>query len=242
MNAKRSRREGDGRGQVPPGLLRRGALAGAGAKAFDRRVAEEETRRREMERAALELAGEVGLARMTVTALIERSGSNLDRFYRTYKDKTACYAAAYAVAIEELATGALAACEEASGWADGLRAALIWLAELVEAEPAVVRGLLGEAAAVDGQTRVKRQEVSERLSRAIDRARRETDQPRHSPPPLTARFILSGIETSVLRFLDQPDEAEPRGWLAGGIYVAVNLYFGPTAAGEQLRRLDGTGR
>lgn len=235
MTGKRSRREGNGRGQVPGGLLRREVLP-------RHRPEPEAATRRAMERAALELAGEVGFAKVTVAALIERSGSNLDRFYRTYGDKAACYASAYAAAMEELATGVLAACERESDWADGVRVALVWLAELVEAEPAIVRGLLSEARAAEKQTGKKREEVFERLSRAIDRARRETDQPRHSPPPLTARFILFGIEATLLRFLDRPSEAEPRRWLAGALYVAVDLYLGGSAALEQVRRLDGAVR
>lgn len=193
-----------------------------------------------MERAALELSGEVGFAEMTVAALVERGGSNRDRFYRTYGDKEHCYGAAYTAAMEELAAGSLAACADEPSWADGVRVALVWLADLVEAEPVVVKGLLGETRVVDAQTRDKREEVFERLSRAIDRARHETDEPRHSPPPLTARFILCGIETSVLRFLDRPAEAEPRGWLAGALYVAVDLYLGTTAAREQVRLLEGS--
>lgn len=199
----------------------------------------EASRRRAMERAALELCGEVGFAEMTVAALVERSGSNLDRFYRTYGDKARCYGAAYATGMEELATGALEACAREGRWADGMRAALAWTAELAAAEPVVVRGLLGEARAADQETRQKREEVFERLSRAIDRARRETDEPRHSPPPLTARFILWAIETSLLRFLDRPaEDGDPGGWLAGATYVAVDLYFGGAEARQQVRLLE----
>jgi AcrR family transcriptional regulator len=193
-----------------------------------------------MERAALELSGEVGFARMTVAALVERSGSNFDRFYRTYGDKARCYSAAYAAGMEELAAGALRACAHEAQWADGLRVALVWLAELAAAEPVVVRGLLGEAGAADRQTKQKREEVFERLSRAIDRARRETDESRHSPPPLTARFILWGIETSLLRLLDRPAAGQdPAAWLAGAIYLGVDLYLGGAAARKQVRLLGG---
>lgn len=192
-----------------------------------------------MERAALDLSGELGFAQMTVSSVVERSGSNFDRFYRTYGDKARCYSLAYAAGMEELAAGALAACAREAQWANGMRVALIWLAELATTEPTVMRGLLGEARAADQQTRQKRGEVFERLSRAIDRARRETDESHNSPPPSTARFILWGIETSLLRFLDRPSEVEPRSWLAGALYVAVDLYFGDAAAREQVRRMFG---
>jgi AcrR family transcriptional regulator len=232
MTGERSRRESDGCGGISAGLLR-------GETGHDNRRAEstEAARRWAMERAALELSGEVGFARMTVAALVERSGSNLDRFYRTYGDKTRCYSAAYALGMEELAAGALRACAQEKQWADGLRVALVWLAELAAAEPVVLRGLLGEARAADPQTRQKREEVFERLSRAIDRARREADESRHSPPPLTARFVLWGIETSLLRVLDRPDASGRGAWLAGAIYVGVDLYLGGAAAREQVRLL-----
>lgn len=237
MSGKHSRRDSDGGGGRALRLL--GGPAGEGGRGGEE---PEAARRRAMERAALELCGEVGFAQMTVAALVERSGSNLDRFYRTYGDKGRCYAAAYAAGMEELAAGALGACAREARWADGMRSALVWLAELAAAEPVVVRGLLGEARAADRETRQKREEVFERLSRAIDRARRETDEPRHSPPPLTARFILWGIETSLLRFLDRPRaEGDGDGWLAGATYVAVDLYRGGAAAREQVRLLGAAG-
>jgi AcrR family transcriptional regulator len=233
MDAKRSHGDGGPRGEEPRGLLRHGAPGGGAAAAGTKARGREE-----MERAALELSGEVGFARMTVSGLVERSGSNLDRFYRTYGDKAGCFAAAYATAIEELAAGVLEACAEEPRWADGMRASLAWLAGLVEAEPVLVKGLLGEAQAAERRTAAKRQEVFERLSRAIDRARRETREPRHSPPPLTAWFILGAIETSMLRCLDHaPGTDFAERWLPGALYVAVDLYLGAGAAREQVRLL-----
>jgi AcrR family transcriptional regulator len=236
MDDKRTQRDGEARGPVPRGLLRRGEPGSE--EAGEAGAAAEARRREEMERAALELSGEVGFERMTVAALVERSGSNLDRFYRTYGDKAGCFAAAYARAIEELVGGVLGACATEPRWADGMRAALGWLAALVEAEPILVKGLLGESRAAQGQTAAKRQEVFERLSRAIDRARRETREPRHSPPPLTAWFILGAIETSMLRCLDHaPGTDFAERWLPGALYVAVDLYLGAGAAREQVRLL-----
>jgi AcrR family transcriptional regulator len=232
MTEKSSERGGCAGGGPPPVLLRREPPAGTDA-------AGEATRRAAMERAALELSGEVGFERMTVAALVERSGSNLDRFYRTYADKADCYAVAYAAGMEELAAGALRACAGEPGWAGGMRAALAWLGELVEAEPTVVRGLLGETRAVDARTRANRMEVFERLSSAIDGARREAEMSGHTPPPLTAPFILGGIETSVLHFLDGPESGRFGEWLVGIVYVAVDLYLGPAAAREQVRLLGG---
>lgn len=71
----------------------------------------------------------------------------------------------------------------------------------------------------------KRNELLERLSQAVDSARRESES-RHSPPPLTALFMVSAIEASAVAALlsDEPQrfgEAVPE--LA---QMIVGAYFG----------------
>lgn len=240
MTGKRLRRGGDGRGVEPPGVLHRAEHARGEDETAEGSPSEQEAAwRRAMERAALELSGEVGYARMTVAALIERSGSNRERFYRTYGDKSRCYATAYTTGIEELAAGLLARCAGEPSWADGIRAALTWLAELVEAEPRVMKGLLGEAVAA-ARTEPKREEVFARLCRAVDRVRRESEEGR-APPPSTAPFVVHGIEASLLRCLDRPAADAADAWLEGALYIAVDLYLGPADARKQVRLLEGRG-
>jgi AcrR family transcriptional regulator len=237
--ARRDQAEGDGR--APAGrwpLLDRESFeaavrpvlaAGPGA----RQAAHEGL----LERAALELAGEVGYPAMTVEALIERSGSNRERLYRAFGGRSGCYLAAYRSGIDELVGRVLAAGARAPDWPAGMRRALEELAAFLEAEPLLARGLIAEPWAAGGEALDKRYEVFERLSRAIDRARRETGGSRHAEPPsITASFILSGIEAELLRIF-RARRAAAGDPVAAMLYVAVLFYFGPDVARAEVARV-----
>jgi AcrR family transcriptional regulator len=196
-----------------------------------------EALRRSMERGALELSGEVGYRRMTIAALLEASGSNRDRFYASFADKTDCYGAGYAVAIEELSARLLAAGAAADSWPAAMREALVEFAAFVAAEPSLAKGILAEVYVAGGSALARRKEVFERLSRAIDRARRETHPSRHSPPPVTSDFILSAIEAAALRSLSAGEAGQFARQVPGLLLVAIGPYFGHEAAWAEIRRL-----
>lgn len=215
------------------------------SEAFARRLSEEmgsgQAERlaavaRAMERSALVVSGEVGYERMTVEALIVRSGSNRDRFYRAYRDKGECYLAGYSATIDQLADSLLAAGANAPSWPAGFRQALEELAVFMGRERLLAKGLLAEVYVAGGAARAKRKEVFERLSRAIDSARREINEPRHSPPPITADFILRGIEAPILKTLRGGSEDFSK-MLPGLLHIAVTFYFGTEAAQAEVRRL-----
>ena len=188
-------------------------------------------------RAAVVMAGESGYEAVRVEDLIERAGSNRARFYEAFEGKEACFAWAYGAALEAICERLLDACESAPEWASGMRHALEELARFVAAEPEVARGLLAEPGGAGAAVAAKRLEVLERLSRAIDRARRETLASRHSPPPVTSRFILTAINTVVFKFLADPGGEDLEAELPGLLFLAVDLYLGPAAARDQVRAL-----
>jgi AcrR family transcriptional regulator len=194
--------------------------------------------RRQMERAALELSGELGYRGMTVAELISRSDSNLDRFYRAYGSKFDCYLVAYEEAIEAFCERLLEICDASPDWPSGMRAALGELARFLAQEPALAKGLFAEVHVAGGAALEKRNEVFERLSRAIDRARRETSGSRHSPPPVTSRFILSAIEAAVVRYLATADREDFAVQVPGLLYLALAPYLGTEVAAREARRVD----
>ncbi|HVS99287.1 MAG TPA: hypothetical protein VHE08_02105 [Solirubrobacterales bacterium] len=160
-------------------------------------------------KAALEAAGEVGYAALDLPTILDRSGVDRPTFDALFTGREECFAAAYADAVAELEELLLAPCREAPDWLSGLAASLDALACLLVERPAWARGVLAEVQVAGGATGARRQEVFERLSRAIDRARREIPRSRHSPPPTTAPFILAAIESMALRNLRglEPDFA-----------------------------------
>jgi AcrR family transcriptional regulator len=187
-------------------------------------------------RTALVMAGETGLERVKVGELIRRAGSNRARFYDAFADKETLFAWAYQAAGEALCERLLDVCMSAPDWATGMRRAIAGLGRFVSAEPEVARGLLAEPGGAGAAVATKRMEVFERLSRAIDRARRETIQSRHPVPPFTSRFILSAIDTAVLDFLSDPDGRDLGTELADLLFTAVDLYLGPEAARAQVQK------
>src|SRR6478735_5924141 len=156
-------------------------------------------RRAEIESAVLRGSAELGYANLTVQAVLDRAQASRARFYREFDNLDDCYASAYGKQIELLSERLLTGCR--GGWESGLEQALRGLQELVEENPLLARALFVEVHVAGEPAIAKKREVWERLSPALDGARRETSKPRHSPPPLTATFMLSAVECAVCQFL-----------------------------------------
>lgn len=184
--------------------------------------------------AALELAGEQGYAALSVQKILDRSGISRSTFYATFADKAECFLAAYGEAATELERTLLDPCREAPDWLTGLVGSLAALAGLLADRPTWAASVLAEVQVAGGAAGAVRKEVFERLSCAIDSARRET-RSRHSPPPTTASFILAGIESAALRSLRGlgPDFAVAAPDL---VYIAAVPYLGAEAAARARRR------
>jgi AcrR family transcriptional regulator len=192
-----------------------------------------------LEMAALQASGELGYRRLTVGLLLARTGVSRTRFYEIFANKGDCYAAAYERLIERLGEEILATGAAEPSWSRGLEQALARMAALVEAEPLIARGLLAEVHLAEDAPLAKRKEVFERLSRAIDLARRENES-RHSPPPITAAFILSAIEASVVDALLRKRPEDFGREVPTLVYLALSLYCSEekaTAAYRRLRRV-----
>lgn len=199
-----------------------------------RRSAHEVDLRARLREAALEAAGEEGYATLSVRKILDRSGVGRSSFYSLFTGKADCFASAYEEAAGELERQLLAPCREAPDWLAGLTGSLAVLADLLAERPAWAAGVLAEAQVAAGAAGARRKEGFERLSRAIDRARRETGS-RHSPPPTTAPFILAAIESAAVRSLRDrgPDFVDA---VPGLIRLAASPYLGTEAADEAYRR------
>lgn len=198
-------------------------------------------RRLRTERAMLELAGEVGYEALTFGELLGRAGTNRSWFYGTFGGKERCFAAAASAAGEALCDTLLGPCEEAGDWTTGIAASLAELTALVDAEPAVMRALVVEAWPAGAAVAAVREEVLGRLSDAIDRARREPVGTRHAPPPITPRFILAGIESAVVHFLDAGRADGFAAHTPDLLWLAVDFYRGPQAAREAVAEMGSQG-
>jgi AcrR family transcriptional regulator len=184
--------------------------------------------------AALMAVGEEGYEKLKVGDLLERSGAGRSEFERWFNSKEDCFAAAYGAAIDCAVATVLGAGASQPDWRAGFRAALVSLFSLVVAEPVAARALLVQVHLADGGTREKRRTVVERLSRAVESARRETGS-RHSSSPLTGTLIIGAIEATVCSQL-QPRRQPGNLWekLPELVHFAVLPYFGEDAAWEDF--------
>lgn len=222
-----------GRGQNAGARARppRGELARMRA---EREGQDSEARARIIE-AMLETCGEHGYRKATVASTIQRYGGYRMQFYRHFASKAECYAVAHESWIERLCEAMLAAGATERGWRPGLCAALGELARFACERPALARGLLVEVQVAGKPALQKRAQVLERLSRAVDSARRETKS-RHDPPPVTASFMVGAIEAAVTSALVKGEPEEFAAAVPELAAMVVAAYFGDEAAEEELAR------
>lgn len=182
--------------------------------------------------AALEACGERGYRDATVQDVIDRYGGHRQQFYGHFASKAQCYVAAYEFELERLYAMLEARAAAEPSWQRGLVSVLYGLADFLCAQTTLARGLLVEVHVAGGPALLKRLEVFERLTRAVDSARHETES-RHSPPPVTATFMVGAIEAAVTSALSR---AEPGDFVAAVPELAqmvLAAYFGDEIAGEE---------
>ena len=215
---------GSSGGRGEPGIATpRGGLAGP-------RGTQTETEahaRRKSEEAILIACRRGGYRNVTAAEVLDLCGGYRNQFYRHFASKADCYAAAYESGVERLC----AAAAEPS-WREELRSARRRLVRFACEQPDLARGLLVEVHVAGRPALAKREEVFKRLTRAIDSARRETGS-RHSPPPMTAAFMISVIEVAVCEALQR---GKPQSFEAAVVELAhlVIACFGEEATQEEL--------
>ena len=150
--------------------------------------------------AMLHACGKWGYRELTVQRVLDAYGGNRAQLYGQFTNLEACYLEAYETESERLGAEIRRAAAAAPDWRAGLGAGLEALARFAQEQPLVARALLIDVHLAGRAALDKRKEMLERLSGAIDSARRET-RSRHSPPPLTALFMVSAIETAVVSAL-----------------------------------------
>jgi len=183
--------------------------------------------------AMLLVSGERGYEHISVQDVIERAGASRATFYKHFEDKEDCFAQAYGDAAGWLYQRLTGIAKRQPGWREGLRAALAELLEFCAHQPALARALFVEAHAAGGAALAEHDLLMERLSHAIDGARREIPS-RQAPPPVTATFMVGAIETLVRTKLmsDEPETAPEM--LPGLLHFVVMQFFGEDAAWEEM--------
>jgi AcrR family transcriptional regulator len=183
--------------------------------------------------AMLLASGELGYEQVAVKHVIERGGTSRATFYKHFEDREDCFALAYRDASEWLYNRLLGAARRQPSWREGLRAALAALLEFCANQPAIAKALFVEVHAAGERSLALRRDLMERLSRALDSARREIPS-RQAPPPITSTFMVGAIDTLVCAKLMDGDAERAPEMLPGLLHFVVMQYFGEKAAWEEL--------
>jgi AcrR family transcriptional regulator len=188
-----------------------------------------------MMEAMLLAVGEHGFVNTSVQDALDLTDLSRARFYECFRNKADCFAQAYETEAERLCRQVLFAAHSQTDWTSGLRAGLAALLRFVAEKPARARALLIEGLFACGPTSAKYDEVVERLSHAVDSVRHGVGT-QHSPPPLTAEFIVATIESTIRTWLIGDSTSNVMSLLPGLVHFSVLFYLGEEAA---LQAFDG---
>lgn len=183
--------------------------------------------------AMLAATGELGYREVAVSDVLERYGGHRVQFWQRFASKEDCFAAAYAIWADRLATELLTAALAEGDWRRGMRAGLVALFRFVDAHPDVTRALLIEVEVAGGSALSTREGMIERLGEAID-AGREQAAPEEQPPPLTGIFVAGGIANYVSEQLASGRRGATWEGLPELMRFAVAPYLGEEVALEEL--------
>jgi AcrR family transcriptional regulator len=183
--------------------------------------------------AMLLVSGELGYEQVAVKHVIEQAGASRATFYKHFADREDCFAQAHLGASEWLYRRLIGAAKRQPSWREGLRAAMAELLEFCANQPQIAKALFVEVHAAGEQALAQRADLMERLSRALDSARREIPT-RQAPPPVTSTFMVGAIDTLVCaKLMDGDGERAPE-MLPGLLHFVVMQYYGEQAAWEEL--------
>lgn len=183
--------------------------------------------------AILLTSGEIGYEQVAVRHVIERAQTSRATFYKHFADREDCFAQAYGDSSEWLYQRLTAAAKRQPSWREGLRVALAELLEFCANQPAIAKALLVEVHAAGERSLTQRRALMERLSRALDSARREIPS-RQAPPPITSDFIVGAIDTLLAAKILDGDAARAPEMLPGLLHFIVMQYLGESAAWEEM--------
>jgi len=183
--------------------------------------------------AMLVVSGEMGYEQVAVRHIIERARASRATFYKYFEDREDCFAEAHRDASEWLFQRMVGAARRQPTWREGLRAGLAEMLEFCANQPAIAKAIFVEVHAAGERALAQRRDLMERLSHALDSARREIPS-RQAPPPVTSTFMVGAIDTLVCAKLMDGDAARAPEMLPGLLYFVVMQYFGEDAAWEEM--------
>jgi AcrR family transcriptional regulator/DNA-binding MarR family transcriptional regulator len=180
-----------------------------------------------------EVAGERGIADVTVAHIVARSGVSRRTFYELFSDREACFLAAFDHAVELGAARVLPVFEEANGWCDEVRAGLTALLQCIGDEPVLTALVVVDSLGAGTRALERRTHLLEILITVIDRGRSEV-KTGHDPPPLTAEGVVGAVVSVIHTRLLEGRSRRLLGLRGELMSMIVLPYLGAAAARREL--------
>ncbi len=188
--------------------------------------------------AMAEVCAAHGAANVTVAHVVERAGVSRRTFYELFRDREACFLAAFEEAVARATRYTLKDRDPTASWLERTRAGLTGILRFLEHERGAARLLVVDSLGAGAFVLARRRDVLERLVAAVDEGRTERGA-RSEPPALTAEGIVGGVLSILHARLLAPEPAASDSPLALSgqlMSIIVAPYLGPAAARRELSR------
>lgn len=194
-----------------------------------------ETQRIRLLGAALEVAGTVGYAAMTVSAVTRRAGVSRKSFYELFDDREACFLAVYDRVVACGLDGVRAAYEGARGWPEQVRAALTWLLDRLGERPHEARVVFVEVYAA-GETALERRDATLARLAPLFRPGAETPAGRDVDSELLPEAVVGALAEVIYTRVLRGRTRELPELLPDLLYCAYAPFVGPKRAATLAAR------
>jgi AcrR family transcriptional regulator len=142
--------------------------------------------------ATLSALDEGGFTTATVARIVTRARVSRTAFYTLFSDRDECLTAILDRAVRSVENEFLAAQIAELEWAEGVRAGLLVILEMLDREPALARAYVVEAGQGGPLVLAHRAALMRRLAAALDRGRTEHAPGEHCTE-LTAEGLVGGV-------------------------------------------------
>ncbi len=185
--------------------------------------------------AALAVAAEDGLRRLSATRVSARAGMSTKTFYDLFADSEDCFLAVFDRAVDELAASVAPAWVGEGEWVERVRCALTVLLAALEGDPALGKVVFLEALGAGPRVLARRAEVLDRVVGFIDEGRVGAQAPAGLPSLVAAGVAGAAFSIVHARLVEQRSESLMN--LVGPVMATVVLPFrGRESSARELER------
>jgi len=184
--------------------------------------------------AFVELVAQRGYHELDPAEVGERAGLGPGTFAEHFPDRLSCFEAAWDWYEQTYLERIEAVYARASDWRSRLRAAAMETARLVERRPDQARFLVVETLAVGEQGRHRQQALGARISKLLDGALGQLDDP-SAIPPATSAWVTGMFFDRIYRCLSTERGADLTAQIPQLMFLAVSSYLGPEEGLSELR-------